>query len=119
MNLGAWLRTEEITECYRDIGPLHVVGGVIWGFNPDDDFFLTSHKIATPDYYWKVVIAEEQAIGWIIPNSSVALKSRLDAYIVDIATIERITGEDFAIPESFKIKRYTRSWEIPAGCDLS
>ena len=29
MNRGAWLLTEEITECYRDIDELLVIGGVI------------------------------------------------------------------------------------------
>jgi len=31
MNRGAWLRSEEIVECYRDIDELLVLGGVIWG----------------------------------------------------------------------------------------
>ena len=34
MNRGAWLLTEEIIECYRDIDELLVIGGVIWGEQP-------------------------------------------------------------------------------------
>ena len=35
MNRGAWLLTEEIVECYRDIGELLVIGGVVWGDSRD------------------------------------------------------------------------------------
>lgn len=45
MNRGAWLRTEEIIECYRDISELLVIGGVIWGNNAADDFFVVSHGV--------------------------------------------------------------------------
>jgi len=40
MNRGVWLLTEEITECYRDIDELLIVGGVIWGDNSGDDYFV-------------------------------------------------------------------------------
>jgi endonuclease G len=40
MNRGAWLQTEEIVECYRDIDELLIIGGVIWGNNPKDDYFV-------------------------------------------------------------------------------
>ena len=30
MNRGAWLLTEEITECYRDIADVQVIGGALW-----------------------------------------------------------------------------------------
>lgn len=52
MNRGAWLQTEEIIECYRDIDELLVIGGVIWGNNPADDYFVESHGVKTPDAYW-------------------------------------------------------------------
>jgi endonuclease G, mitochondrial len=29
MNRGAWLRTEEIVECYRNMDELLIIGGVI------------------------------------------------------------------------------------------
>ena len=43
MNRGAWLQTEKIAECYRDIAELLVIGGVIWGNNEADDYFVKSH----------------------------------------------------------------------------
>lgn len=51
MNRGTWLQTEEIVECYRDIDELLVIGGVIWGNNPADDYFVESHGVKTPDVF--------------------------------------------------------------------
>jgi endonuclease G len=48
MNRGGWGLTEEIVECYRVIDELLVIGGVIWGSNPSDDYFLDSHGVETP-----------------------------------------------------------------------
>lgn len=56
MNRGAWLLTKEITECYRDIDELLIISGVIWGDNPDDDIYVDSHGVKTPDAFWKVII---------------------------------------------------------------
>jgi endonuclease G len=36
MNRGAWLLTEEIVECYRDIDELLIIGGVVWGENTNN-----------------------------------------------------------------------------------
>lgn len=119
MNRGAWLKTEEITECYRDIEPLEVIGGVIWGSNPDDDFFVRSHGVETPDAFWKVIIAKDKAIGWIVPNSSEATKKRLDLYLKSIQEIEERTGEVFSVPEAWKKVKPSKSWKIPKGCDRS
>jgi len=73
MNRGAWLATEEIIECYRDVADLTVMGGVIWGNNHADDYFEQSHGVETPDAFWKTIIKtdqdSEQVISWIIPNS--------------------------------------------------
>ncbi|MEK7538483.1 MAG: DNA/RNA non-specific endonuclease [Patescibacteria group bacterium] len=117
MNRGAWLHTEEIIECYRDIKDLHVVGGVIWGFNPHDDYFLESHGVVTADYFWKVVIASDDAIAWIVPNSDLAKANMLDAYLVDVATIERLLGEEFDLPTELSTKHPEQSWPIPDGCN--
>ena len=70
MNQGAWKRTEDIIECLRDKVILEVWGGPIWGDNPADDFFVTTHGVTTPDAFWKVVIRTDnrEAIAWIIDN---------------------------------------------------
>jgi endonuclease G len=121
MNRGAWLLTEEITECYRDIDELLVIGGTIWGDNPDDDYFLQSHGVETPDAFWKVIIRgtgeDERAIAWIVPNSTEATKRNLDRYLVTVDEIERLTGETIPVADYAKHDKPSASWMIPAGCD--
>lgn len=121
MNRGAWLRTEEIVECYRDIDELLVIGGVIWGNNKHDDYFVKSHGVATPDAFWKVIIRgagqNERAIAWIMPNSPEATKKNLDRYLVTVDDIERVTGEKIAVADYAKHDKPRHSWMIPRGCD--
>ena len=123
MNRGAWLLTEEIIECYRDIDELLVIGGVIWGNNPDDDYFIKSHGVATPDAFWKVVIrgksGDERVLSWIIPNSNEATKKNLDKYLIAPDEIEKITGEKLPIPEYLRHEKPKESWLIPKGCKKS
>lgn len=123
MNRGAWLLTEEIIECYRDIDELLVIGGVIWGDNPADDYFVQSHGVKTPDAFWKVVIRgkgqDERAIAWIVPNSSDATKKNLDRYLVSVDDIERATGEKLPVADYSKHEKPLASWLIPHGCDKS
>ena len=94
MNRGAWYRTEKIVECYRDIDELLVLGGVLWGNNPDDDYFLASHGVVTPDAFWKLILrGKDRVIAWVIPNSQDATQARLDAYLVSIQELEARLGE--------------------------
>lgn len=121
MNRGAWLETEELIECYRDISELLVIGGVIWGNNPTDDYFVKSHGVKTPDAYWKVVIRgsgqNEQAIAWIVPNSQEAIRKNVNQYLVTVHDIERITGEKIPVAEYAKDTKPATSWTIPIGCN--
>lgn len=121
MNRGAWALTEEIIECYRDIDELHVIGGVLWGNNPGDDYFLASHGVETPDAFWKVVIRgtgqDERAIAWIIPNNEDATKKRLDDYLVSVNELEKISGEKIPVADYAKREKPQTSWLIPKGCN--
>lgn len=121
MNRGAWLLTEEIVECYRDIDELLVIGGVLWGDNPADDYFVQSHGVKTPDAFWKVVIRgigqDERAIAWIVPNSQEAKRGQLDRYLVTVDEIERVTGELIPVADYAKHDKPSASWLIPRGCD--
>lgn len=119
MNRGAWKLTEEIIECYRDKETLKVTGGVIWGRNPDDDFFLESHGVKTPDYFWKVVKGKNRVIAWLIPNSHGAKRSRLDDYLLSVEKLEEFIGETISVPERLKKHTQTESWSLPPGCDKS
>lgn len=121
MNRGAWLQTEKITECYRDIAELLVIGGVIWENNDADDYFLQSHGVRTPDAYWKVIIRgtgqDERAIAWIVPNSQDATAKRLDRYLVSVDDIENATGEKIPVADYAKHEKLPVSWQLPIGCD--
>lgn len=122
MNRGAWLATEEIVECHRDVEPLEVWGGVLWGFNPHDDAFVESHGVRTPDYFWKVVIAADNParhIAWIVPNVAEARRDQLDRYIVTVETVERATGMQLPLPALMKRTRPLASWALPDECDRS
>ena len=117
MNRGAWLQTEEIVECYRDLDPLEVWGGVIWGDNHEDDYFVDSHGVKTPDAFWKIIIRKDHGIAWIVPNTSQAKRRMLDKYLVSIDEIETITELTFDIPPGQKLRPLLSSWTIPKGCD--
>ena len=119
MNRGAWLLTEEIIECYRDIDELLIIGGVIWGNNPADDYFLASHGIATPDAFWKLIIrGTGRVMAWIIPNTKEATRKRLDQYLVSIEELEQRTGEMFPeVPAFARGEKLHVSWLVPRGCN--
>jgi endonuclease G len=123
MNRGAWLQTEEIIECYRDIDDLLVIGGVIWGNNPADDYFVQSHGVKTPDAYWKVIIRgiglDEQVIAWIVPNTQEAIRSNLDQYLVSVDELELTTSESLPVADYAKHDKPSQSWTIPLGCNKS
>jgi endonuclease G, mitochondrial len=119
MNRGAWYRTEKIIECYRDIDELLVLGGVIWGSTPEDDYFTASHGVATPDAFWKLIIrGEDRVMAWIIPNTPEATYSKLDQYLVSVRTLEARVSETFAeVPAYVKDETPEVSWLIPIGCE--
>lgn len=98
-----------------------MIGGTIWGNNPNDDYFVQSHGVKTPDAFWKVIVRgvgqNEMAIAWIVPNSSGATKKNLDKYLVIIDQIEQLTGEKIPVADYAKHEKPSTSWLIPKGCD--
>lgn len=118
MNRGAWLETEEIIECYRDNDELLVIGGVIYGNNTKDDYFVKSHGVETPESFWKVIIrGNGDAIAWNIPNKSTSTRAKLDSFLVSVAQIEKLTGESIPVSAKVKTQKLTKSWAIPKNCD--
>jgi len=95
---GAWHQTEIITECYRDITPLDIWGGVIWGDNPDNDFFTVTHGIKTPDFWWKLIYRRDKKtyVAWIFPNHWSAKASKIDDFLV---SVEKLNSTLAFIPE--------------------
>lgn len=87
---GAWHRTEMITECYRDISALVVIGGVIWGNQTDNDFFTVTHGIKTPDFWWKLIYRKDKKeyVAWLFPNRRSAQASNMDNFLVSIKRLK-------------------------------
>ena len=122
-NQGIWVQTEEVSECYRDLAPVQVYGGVIHD-NPANDFFLESHGIRTPEAFWKTIVTTDaegntRAISWYIPNQ--AMLEPLDHYIRSIAELEALLGTDsigIEASDEVKAQKPARTWPRPRDCDL-
>ena len=127
-NRITWYRTETLTECYRDIKPVKVIGGVVFGDMPEDlanDHFVKSHGIATPEAFWKVLVTTDESdqptvIAWWIPHEG-GLGANLDPFVRTVREIEVLLGpyeDQIDIPDELKDIKPSRSWELPMGCDL-
>ena len=104
MNRGAWLETEMVVECLRDVEVLTVIGGVVYppsteiskGTSPAE-FFRNSHGVVTPTHFWKVVAANPDGlfkqdhglIAYWMPNSIEAVAKNIDQYVVSITELEQ------------------------------
>jgi len=122
-NQGLWKETESITECYRDIAPIQVIGGVIYS-DASNDFFLASHGIKSPDYFWKMLITTSlnnqiETISWLFPNQNGL--TNLNSFIVSIDDLERRVGADLIgidLASAIKLQKAAKSWELPKNCLL-
>lgn len=124
-NQGIWVQAENVAECYRDIAPVTVYGGVVYG-DSSNDYFLASHGIRTPEYFWKTVVTNDpdtgaqKAISWIIPNETGL--GKLDDYLVSIADLEELLGTSnvgINVTPSVRTMIPKTTWALPNSCDLS
>ena len=123
VNRGVWKETENITECYRELAPINVIGGVVYN-DKKNDFFMRSHGIKSPDFFWKTLTTIDasghlQIISWLIPNHE-SLEV-LDAYIVTVDQIEKLIGADLVgskIEDELKFLKPAKSWALPMSCQL-
>jgi endonuclease G len=121
-NQGLWKETENITECYRDLAPIQVIGGVIYS-DANNDFF-SSHGIKSPDYFWKTLITtnstnQTETISWLFPNQNGL--ANLNSFIVSIDELERKVGADLIgldLENAIKMQKASKSWELPKNCLL-
>jgi endonuclease G, mitochondrial len=106
-NRGIWKQTETLTSCVRILRPITVYGGVIFD-DPSNDFFLKSHGVKTPDYWWKVLVTtndqgKEEVISWLFPNQE--NMHSLDSYLVSVKDIESRLNDGLGkIPIKVKLK---------------
>lgn len=65
-NRGSYLAAEDIFECYRDETNLNTIVGIIMGTNKTNDYFVESHGVRTPDYFWRIIEKQNgDVIAWI------------------------------------------------------
>ena len=124
-NQGIWVQAENVAECYRELAPVTVYGGLAFG-DTRNDYFLSSHGVPTPDFWWKVIVTTEvgtgaiKVIGWYIPNQGNL--SSIDTYIVSVAELEALVGTDLVrvnVPAALKSVKPAATWALPAGCSLA
>ena len=123
VNRGVWKETENITECFRELAPINVSGGVVYD-DTNNDFFVPSHGIKSPDFFWKTLTTTDtggnlQTISWLIPNRE-GLED-LDSYIVTVDQIEKLIGADLVgskIENELKYLKPAKSWALPKNCQF-
>lgn len=126
-NRGIWLEAETVAECYRDLAPVQVYGGVVHGDTASDtnDFYLSSHGIRTPEFMWKALITTDpatgaqKAIAWLIPNTTGL--GALDRYIVSIAELEQrlgVASVRISASAALKAMKPQTTWALPSGCSV-
>lgn len=117
---GVWRKTEELTECYRDIGTVEVWGGVIWGDDSSNDHFIVSHGVVTPDFLWKVIkFPNGEVNAWLMPNDNTPTAVKMDTYLVSPAKIENAIGKKFDIDRKQRSQLDSYSMPRPRGCSIS
>ena len=120
---GAWAYTEKLTECYRDIETLDVWAGVLWGNDSSDDYFLNTHGIATPDYWWKVVIRINtgEYVAWIMPNNKASKAANINSYLVSIEELANagayLPNNEYVITRQMIGVLPSNSWPVKQACD--
>ena len=94
-NRGIWKKLEELVRTWAiENQAVYVVTGPILAKGLST---IGYHKIAVPNYYYKVILDYKEpnikGIGFILPNES--SKSALQNYAVSIDSVEKVTGIDF------------------------
>ena len=101
-----------------------MLGGAVWGNSRKDkknDYFVGSHNIRTPDWYWKLIIkGDGETIAWYLPNDTTALSSQLDRYLIKPAQLQAKAKIKLPeVPKAWKWKKPKTSWPIPSDCQLN
>ncbi|MDP4300049.1 DNA/RNA non-specific endonuclease [Leptothrix discophora] len=121
-NQGIWAEAEAIAECWRDVAPVQVIGGVLAN-DSANDLFRTSHGVATPDVFWMILVSadparpgQQRALAWWIPN--IDATGTLESRRVSIATIEaRVGASRVGLPALAAALKTSvgAAWGVPAG----
>ena len=116
---GAWWKTEDLIECWRDEAPLEIWIAVNWGTDAGNDYFVNSHGIATPDAFLKLVYRpkDRKAIAWSLPNKEI-LDDDLDMYLATLGNVENVIGRPLRLPGVDKTKKADLADWPEKKCDL-
>jgi len=106
---GAWHKTEDITECYREHYALEIMGGPLWSSSSSP---IETHGIYVPESFWKVIRRDDDSIAWIIPNVQEATEDKLGQYIVSVEVIEERTNNKVPLEIDKKHVGALDSWDV-------
>lgn len=127
---GSWKATEDIIECHRDypdVQKLDIFGGMLYN-DEENDLFLESHGIPTPDLYYKVVVKhfkdkkrDPDVIAWLMKNKFDEKAHKLDkkykdgGNLIQVKELKRIADDPLdGLPETFTERAYSAgsSWDF-------
>ncbi len=96
LNVGAWRTLEEkCRQWARNEGRIYIVCGPVIGKKPVER--IGDSRVWVPDSFFKVIIAPyavpPRGIGFLMPNT--AVKGGMQACVVSIDSVEKVTGHDF------------------------
>ena len=138
---GAWYATEEIIECHRDfpdVRNLDIFGGILYD-EANNDYFLNSHGIPTPDTFYKIVVKyftddrkDPDVIAWIMRNipdeKAPRINQRFNANdmdmggaLIDVKELKDLTKDTLdKLPKQFSERAYEfgSSWESLRNAEL-
>ena len=117
---GAWRKTEDLIECWREDGSLEVWIGVVWGSDTANDHFVDSHGIATPDLFVKLVYSAKnnKAIAWLLPNEPIR-SDELDGQIIAPDVLEDLIDRELDLPGIDNTKKANPAdWPEQNPCDI-
>lgn len=121
---GAWRKTEDLIECWREESPLEVWIGVLWGDDMVNDHFVHSHGIATPDAFVKLVyrpgtVDEGKAIAWCLPNQFIPDEELNNSEnLVTPERVEAAMGLVLNLPGVAKSQKANlEDWTDSTNCD--
>ena len=107
-NQGIWLQTERIATFASNTNRVSIFGGVVFD-SSSKEYFLESHGVLVPSFFYKILVANGKCISWYIPNGSNL--SKLGVYITSVNEIERETNENFDIEPGLKDVKAGDNWE--------
>ncbi|MDE0173695.1 MAG: DNA/RNA non-specific endonuclease [Defluviicoccus sp.] len=120
---GAWRKTEDLIECWREEGPLEIWIGVLWGTDEANDHFVRSHGIATPDAFVKLVYRpgldgeEGKAIAWRLSNRFIPDETLMEESVAP-GKVEKEIGRVLNLPGVDKTRKANPAdWRDATNCD--